>query len=138
MKLVNCTEIYWEFVRNLRMDPRVINGFIEKSKITKQMQVEYMKKYSDCYRIAIMETSNGDAIIQHPVGFVGVIDNDIRVCTHPDFQGKGVGKFMINSAMEIWPNAISKVKINNKASLRLFESCGFTKKYYYLTKDSNG
>ena len=30
------------------------------------------------------------------MGYVGVIDNDIRVATHPDFQGKGVGSFMID------------------------------------------
>lgn len=64
----------------------------------------------------------------------GVVEDDIRVCTHPDFQGKGVGKFMINKCMEIWPNASAKVKINNEVSLRLFESCGFIKKFYYLTK----
>ena len=49
-----------------------------------------------------------------PVGYVGVVDNDIRVCTHPDFQGKGLGKFMIDEAMKIWPNAEAKVKKNNK------------------------
>ena len=57
------------------------------------------------------------------------------MCTHPDFQGKGVGKFMINKCIEIWSTAFAKVKVNNEASLKLFESCGFTKKYYYLTKD---
>ena len=135
MELVNCTEIYWEFVRELRMDSRVVEGFIENIKITKQMQIDYMKKYSDCYRVAVINVTAADSVVKHPVGFVGVIDNDIRVCTHPDFQGRGVGKFMINAAMEIWPNAISKVKIKNTASLRLFESCGFNKKYYILEKD---
>jgi hypothetical protein len=34
VKLVPCTEQYWEFVRALRMDERVAEGFIEKADIT--------------------------------------------------------------------------------------------------------
>ena len=36
MELVNCTKKYWEFVRKLRMDPRVEEGFVEKNKITRK------------------------------------------------------------------------------------------------------
>ena len=36
---------------------------------------------------------------------------------------------------EILPNAMFKVKLDNEASVRLFESCGFKKKYYILEKD---
>ena len=132
MELVNCTEKYWEFVRKLRMDPRVEKGFIERNKITKKMQIEYMKKHSIFYRVAVVEVIDEQKKIKKPAGFVGVIDNDIRVCTHPNYQRMGVGKFMINSAMKIWPNATSKIKIENKASLKLFESCGFKKKYYIM------
>lgn len=127
MELINCTKEYWEFVRILRTDPRVSEGFIGQVTITPEAQQKYMSKYSDCFRIALL-----DGI---PVGFVGVIEDDIRVCTHPDYQGKGIGKFMINKCMEIWPTAFAKVKINNEASLKLFETCGFTKKFYILTKD---
>ncbi|MBH83839.1 MAG: hypothetical protein CMP70_04105 [Flavobacteriales bacterium] len=134
MELVNCTENYWEFVRKLRMDPRVEKGFVEKKKITKQMQKDYMKKYSNFYRIALVDKTNKKEIVKEPAGFIGVINNDIRICTHPNYQGIGVGKFMINSAMKIWPKATSKIKIENKSSLKLFESCGFNKKYYILEK----
>lgn len=132
MELVNCTEKYWEFVRKLRTDPRVEKGFVERNKITKKMQIEYMKKHSIFYRVAVVEVIDEQKKIKKPAGFVGVIDNDIRVCTHPNYQRMGVGKFMINSAMKIWPNATSKIKIENKASLKLFESCGFKKKYYIM------
>jgi ribosomal protein S18 acetylase RimI-like enzyme len=127
MKLVECTSNYWEFVRTLRTDARVVGGFIEQVEITPEEQQRYMSKYSSCYRIALVE--------EVPVGFVGVIDNDIRVCTHPDYQGRGVGKFMINSCMDIWPEAFAKVKLDNEASIKLFESCGFSKKFFILTKD---
>ncbi len=117
MELVECTSEYWEFVRLLRMDERVIDGFMQTIGITSEQQIKYMSKYSHCYRIALVDGT--------PAGFVGVIDDDIRVCTHPDFFGMGVGKFMIKSAMAIWPTAYAKVKLGNIASDKLFISCGF-------------
>lgn len=127
MELVECSKEFWEFVRVLRNDERVQSGFIKSIHITEEMQEEYMSKHSQYYRIALV-----DGV---PAGYVGVIEDDIRVCTDPFFQGKGVGKFMINKCMEIWPTAFAKVKIDNEASLRLFRSCGFKKKFYILTKD---
>ena len=44
MELVNCTEKYWEFVRILRNDDRVVDGFLSSKIITQPMQEEYMKK----------------------------------------------------------------------------------------------
>ena len=45
MELVDCIEKYWEFIRILRNDKRVLDGFIESTYITKEMQLSYMKKY---------------------------------------------------------------------------------------------
>lgn len=117
MELVKCTIEYWEFVRLLRTDERVVDGFVENVQITQHQQQSYMEKYSDCYRIALF---NGE-----PAGFVGVVDDDIRVCTHPNFQGNGLGKFMIDECMKIWPTSYAKVKLGNVASDKLFLSVGF-------------
>lgn len=127
MELVECTSQYWEFVRVLRNDKRVLDGFIKSVHITKKQQQIYMSNNSQHYRIVLVDGE--------PAGYVGVIEDDIRVCTHPNFQNKGVGKFMINKCMEIWPTAFAKVKLDNEASLRMFEACGFTKKFFILTKD---
>tara|TARA_R110000803_G_scaffold39371_2_gene85006 strand:+ start:1176 stop:1589 length:414 start_codon:yes stop_codon:yes gene_type:complete len=124
--LDTCKNKYWEFVRILRNDERVLEGFIKSTYITEKMQNQYMSNYSQFYRIALIDGK--------PAGYVGVIEDDIRVCTHPDYQGKSVGKFMINECIKIWPNAFAKVKINNEASLKLFESCGFNKTYLILKK----
>ena len=117
MVIVECSEQYWEFVRELRMDERVMDGFIETIPISKEQQKRYMTSNSQYYRIALVDGQ--------PAGYVGVLNNDIRVCTHPDFQGKGVGKFMIDECMKIWPTAYAKVKHGNEASSKLFLSCGF-------------
>ena len=117
MELVMCTSDYWEFVRELRMDERVIDGFIETIPITSEQQIKYMLSNAQYYRIALVDGK--------PAGYVGVINDDIRVCTHPDYQGMGVGKFMIDECMKIWPTAYAKVKHGNEASSKLFLSCGF-------------
>lgn len=127
MKLTHCTEEYWEAVRALRNDPRVIEGFIKSEHITKAMQLDYMKKESKNYRVVVL---NGKL-----AGYIGVIDHDIRICTHPDFHGKGIAKFMINEGLKIWPSAQAKVKVSNTRSLNLFKSIGFKEKFVILTKD---
>lgn len=117
MILVPCTQEYWEFVRLLRLDPRVAAGFIETNNIDAEDQIRYMQIHQHAYRIALI-----DGI---PVGYVGVIDDDIRICTHPSAQGKGVGKFMLSEIKKIWPNAYAKIKHANNASKQLFASAGF-------------
>ena len=86
-----------------------------------------MEKYGKLYYICLIDGL--------PAGFVGQIENDIRVATHPDFQKRGVGKFMINDLMAKHPESLAKVKIDNEASLRLFEACGFKKVYYILERE---
>lgn len=121
MELIECTKEYWEFIRVLRNDKRVQEGFIKSDYITPEMQINYMKKHTQYYRIAILNNK--------PCGYIGVINNDIRVCTHPNFQGKGVGKFMLKEILKTFPNAFGKVKIENEASKKLFTSVGFKEKF---------
>jgi RimJ/RimL family protein N-acetyltransferase len=41
---------------------------------------------------------------------------------------------MVNEIMKSHPNAQAKVKIQNEASRKLFEKCGFKMKYYLMEK----
>ena len=127
-KLVRNGPEYWEFIRELRTMQGVSQGFISQQEITPVEQATYMLKYNSNYWICLDNDT--------PAGFVGVIDEDIRVATHPDYQGKGVGTFMINEIMKIIPTAFAKVKLDNEASIKLFERCGFRKKYYILEKEN--
>jgi ribosomal protein S18 acetylase RimI-like enzyme len=126
MKIVDCEEIYWDYVRQLRTDPRVSDGFIENSPISMEQQFNYMKKYSKNHRVALL-----DGV---PVGYFGVINNDIRICVHPDFQNMGIGKFMIDECIKIWPESYAKIKKDNIKSIKLFESAGFKLKYFIFEK----
>src|SRR5258708_33574923 len=121
MILVPCTEPYWEFVRTLRMDKRVEHGFIEKADITSEQQKKYMAAHWTKFFIGLVD--------EVPAGFVGCINGDIRICTHPDFQRRGVGAFLMREIMKRFPTATAKVKIENKASQRMMEASGLTSRY---------
>jgi ribosomal protein S18 acetylase RimI-like enzyme len=108
---------YFEFIRRLRNDPRVKDGFIEQGHITIEQQVAYMAQHASEYLVALCDDV--------PAGYAGSIDGDIRVCTHPDFQGRGVGQALIRELVERFPGSVAKVKVENQTSKRLFESCGF-------------
>lgn len=121
LELVDCSNQYWEFVRLLRMNPKVIDGFIQTTQITKDMQIDYMKKYSENYKICLYNET--------PVGYVGCIDNDMRYCVDPEWQGRSIGTFMLEEAKKIWPNGFCKIKIDNIASQKIAEKCGYKQKY---------
>ena len=126
LQLVKNEEKYYEFIRLLRTDQRVAHQFIKNEPISVEQQKEYMKRYKDNFFVCLYRDS--------PVGYIGQIDGDIRVAVYPDHFMRGIGAFMVNELMRIHPECFAKVKIDNEASLKLFEKCGFTKKYYILEK----
>jgi len=128
-QLVKNKPLYYEFIRKLRNDERVQRGFIEVVNITQKQQEAYMKKYGDCFYICLLSETD------KPVGYIGVINDDIRIATHPDYQNQGVGSFMIQEISKIFPDAQAKVKIDNDISMKLFKKAGFKIKYYLLEKD---
>ena len=134
-KLVNNNEKYYEFIRILRTDERNIDGFVEKVQITSEQQQKYMSKYASYYHIALEG--------ENPVGWVGQVENDIRICVHPEHKSKGVGKFLLTELMKMYPESKAKVFIDNLASNKLFRSCGFinynsdTTFNYYIKENFN-
>lgn len=129
-ELVKCTSDYWEFVRKLRNDDRVQVGFIERAEITEEQQQKYMREFQDKYFVCLL---NGE-----PAGYVGVIDDDIRICTSPKFQNQGIASFMLSEVLKIFPKAFGKVKLENSASRRLFEKLGFKETFIIYTRSDRG
>ncbi len=109
--------LYHDFIRQLRNDQRVQGGFLEHVSISSAQQDVYMTKFASRYLVAL--------IADQPAGYAGSIDNDIRVCTHPEFQGMGVGRALINAIMERFPESQARIKPGNHASEALFLACGF-------------
>jgi GNAT superfamily N-acetyltransferase len=84
-----------------------------------------MEKYNNSYFICL---SGGT-----PIGYVGVVDNDLRICTHWDFKKNGVGTFMLSKIIEYYPNVDVKVLNSNKPSLNFF----IKNKFKIINSDTN-
>jgi|TARA_R110000751_G_scaffold166106_2_gene272087 hypothetical protein len=120
MELVPITEDYYDFVRILRMHPKTRSGFIEEAQITEDSQEKYMSKHGKDYYVCLLYEGTDFCC---PVGYIGVIDEDIRLCTAPSHQGLGIGKFMLQQIKTLYPHATGKIKKNNLASQVIFDSC---------------
>ena len=123
MELVSCKKEYWEFVRLLRTDKRVIENFIIQKNISPDDQKVYMKVNSKYFRICIY---NGK-----PVGYIGLIGeakNEVTICVSPEYKKMGFGSFMLKEFISLQKKNIwSKVKLNNLPSSKLFINNGFKK-----------
>ena len=116
---------YWEFIRHLKNDPLSRENSVDSHIILASEHESYMNLYGDRYYICF----EGD----QPIGYVGYnADNYISIAVVPNNRGKGVGKFKLYYIKGEAPGPHTKatVRVTNEASVRLFESCGFTKKYY--------
>ncbi len=122
MELVaNCGK-YWEFMRNLRNAPDIQKYLIEQVHITKDMQEEYMAKHEKSYYICLLDND--------PVGYIGIKENEVGLVVVPSMQGRDVGKFMLRAVKNnMYPGHFARIKEDNIASIRLFESCGYKLKY---------
>lgn len=114
----------WEFIRQLRNDVKNLDGFIDIKYIDKEQQKLYSLKHACEYWICWKNSER--------VGFIGCVDKDIRVCVKHEYKKQGIGKFMILEMLEVFKHRKdqAKIKIDNEASKKLFESCGFKLKYY--------
>ena len=127
MELVECSNLpgdHWYSILDIRNEN--CEGFGDPSIISTAGHHAYMFENFSNYLLCI---DNNEV-----VGFIGHVDNDIRLATKISHQQKGIGKFMVEGFMKKFPDAFAKVKIDNEASLKLFESSGFKKKYYVLER----
>jgi len=128
LEIVTNEPRYWSFIRKLRNNPAVNNGFINTHEITAEEHDDYMCKNGHMFDICISE--------QIPVGYIRVDEQmDISICVSPQFHKNGVGTRMLRHIIKKYPNSVAKIKIENKASLALFEKCGFKKRYYLLEQE---
>lgn len=110
-------EKYYDFIRCLRCDKDLKSGFVEQANITPEQQTRYMEKHKDEYYIALLDNE--------PVGFIGVVDNDVRLAVKKAFQRKGVASFMLKEISKIYKDFDVLVKEDNFASLQMFKKNGF-------------
>jgi ribosomal protein S18 acetylase RimI-like enzyme len=127
-ELVPLSRDYYEFVRQLRNHPDIKGNFIVQEHITLESHIAYMNENSKYYHVCMC-----DGV---PIGYVGVVANDIRIAVSPQHFQLGAGTFMLQEIVKLFPNARATVKIDNEASVNLFEKLGFKKKYFLLERGS--
>jgi ribosomal protein S18 acetylase RimI-like enzyme len=120
--LVPVSDATLEFVRKLRNNPLDASAFVNNNYITPENHAIYMAQHMDKYFVCYYN--------EILVGFIGVVENDIRLAVTPDFRNQGVAKYMVSEIMFRFPDAHAKVKVTNGASIALFESLGFERVFY--------
>lgn len=131
-KIVKNESHYWEFIRQLKNDDLARANSMNSHVITPEEHRAYMKEYEDHYYICLIDDI--------PVGYVGTnAQGYISIAVISEARGKGVGKYMLQYfGEEMRARKLRAiVNITNQASLKLFESCGFVKKYYIFEGDDN-
>jgi GNAT superfamily N-acetyltransferase len=108
---------YYEFIRELRLDPAIISGFVSQQVITKEQQMDYMRAHGKDYYICLLRGV--------PIGFIGVVNGDLRLAVKSEYQRKGVASFMLSELSKIVPVFSVRVKRSNARSLVFFEKNGF-------------
>ena len=127
MKLVNCTEQYWEFVRLLRTNPENQEGFFTHAKITPEQQENFMSVNFHNYKICLVDGE--------PAGYVGLLEeHEITYCVSPEFHSRGIGTFMVKECSFLWGEVNAYVKIDNIPSQKVFEKLGWEKQIFYKYK----
>ena len=118
LRIIQNEEKYFDFIRILRTHKENTKGFFEQVEISSEQQYKYMEKHKNDYLICIDENET-------PVGWIGIVENDIRFCVDPLFKNNGIGKFMLLELIKIHPNGEAKVLLENQASNKLCQSIGF-------------
>lgn len=125
LKLVQCEQKFWNDILIIRNEDK--ESFDKQHEISLEEHEKFMTINDINYKIATIDGKFA--------GFVGIVNEDIRVGVKKEYRKIGVGKFMINEFCKIFEINHAKIKINNIASQKLFESCGFKKSFYILTKN---
>lgn len=107
----------YEFIRLLRNDSIISQGFIVQASITQEQQRVYMEKHGKNYYVAL---DKGVA-----AGFIGVVDRDLRLAVSKRYQREGIATFMLHEFQKICPDFDVCIKEDNHASRQFFGKQNF-------------
>jgi len=124
LRLVNCDTIFWINILQIRNKDK--KCFIDQKEIEIEDHFNYMLYNSKFYEVCLADNVFA--------GFVGLVDGDLRIGVSDQFKQKGIGKFMLENFKKFQQVKQVKVKTDNEASIKLFESFGFKKDLYTMTR----
>jgi len=124
LKLVNCDRMFWIDILEIRNKEK--KCFINQKEVQIKDHFNYMLHNSKFYEVCV-----ADNIF---AGFVGLVNGDIRIGVSNKFKRKGIGKFMLQNFKKFEQIKQVKIKVDNEASIKLFESLGFKKNLYIMAR----
>ena len=125
----------WDYILNLRNNPRFSLFFYNQKKITKKDHYEYLKKQKRnsgfvnwiiCYD-------------KKDVGYLRILDGDVSIIIDKKFHSKGIGtsalKILEENARSLGiKKLIGKIIIDNKSSQKIFLKNKYKLKMYWYEK----
>lgn len=113
--LRSCQPSDFEGIRDIRNANR--HAFSNSHLLTCEEHAKFMHLHHSTYRLAFYKTTL--------VGFIGQVDQDLRLGVSPLWKRKGVGRFMVKNFCRLYPKITVKVKRSNSPSLEFFKSLGW-------------
>lgn len=102
--------------------------------VSVESKVEWFHSHHDLRPLYVLEINNTVAGYLSFKSFYGrpaySITAEIGIYIHPDFQGKGIGKILLQKAIEVAPeikleNLLGYIFAHNEPSISLFKKFGF-------------
>jgi len=110
---------YWNDILDIRNNNSF--GFGDTSQIPQDKHYEFIEKHYKDYFVLVLDDTDKVA------GFAGCVNGDIRVAVHENFKRRGIAKALVTFIRGKYPKSFAKIKSDNQASLKLFQSCGLKK-----------
>lgn len=111
-----CTPEDWSFVRELRIHPANVHGFVYRGPISEGQHAAYMAEHADNMYIGTVN--------EQPQGFVGITgpadSPEFILCVAPAFHGNGLGTYLLRKMLLRHPDLPARVLRTNQASLAVF------------------
>jgi hypothetical protein len=111
----------WEDIRQIRNAHRF--RFQQTDVIDAATHRSFMQKHWSTYRVAVAVDHNGDS--ERVIGFIGQVQGDVRIGSHPEYLRIGVGKYMLRCLLRDNPDVTLKARRENHACLALTRSFGY-------------
>lgn len=105
---------WYEFIRNLRNEEK--QAFLQQTEIDETTHLKFMDRHKDNFFVATVDGK--------PAGYVGVVDDDIRLAVSSEFRRKGIGIFLLKEIIKKYPEARARVKVKNEPIFKLCLKCG--------------
>lgn len=105
---------------------RDADSYINNAGIIMQGPTHYMNGHLKDYFICLDK--------KVPVGFIWVVQNDIKQAVDHEFRNRCIATFMMNEISILYPEAHAKIQTPTVASTALFESAAHERDFYIYRK----